>query len=179
MSKESQTEGTGFSGMIRESRRQQGLSQRQLGEQIGVWNTYVGQIEKGEKVPSDEVCGKLAEVLRLDPALLLVAAYEAKADSEQAKALFGTVRRVLGDPVLQQLLTKKAPLDPQLLEALEEADVRDALLEGSWREMIGRCYRLRKRRNTPGLMALVEAMSDKQWKAMINMLEAMGLEAPK
>jgi hypothetical protein len=57
--------------------------------------------------------------------------------------------------------------------------VRAALLEPSWREMIGRCYRLRRKRNTPGLLALVETMTDKQWRAMVNMLEAMGLEAPE
>ena len=144
-----------------------------------MWNTYVGQIEKGEKVPSDEVCARLAEVLHLDPTLVLLAAYEAKADSDEAKALFGTMKRVLTDPVLQQLLTKREPLDPRLLEALDAADIRGVLLEAAWREMVGRCYRLRKKRNVPGLLALVEAMTDKQWKAMINMLEAMGLEAPQ
>ena len=45
-----------FAGMVKEAKKV-GLSQAKLGKKIGVWNTYVGQIEKGEKVPSDEKVG--------------------------------------------------------------------------------------------------------------------------
>ena len=52
-----------FSDMIKDARLNARISQRALAEQLkttqkpeGVWATYVGQIEKGEKVPSDEVC---------------------------------------------------------------------------------------------------------------------------
>ena len=62
-----------FAEIVKEARLQARLSQRGLAEQLttaqkpdGVWATYVGQIEKGDKVPSDEVCIKLAEVLQLD-----------------------------------------------------------------------------------------------------------------
>jgi transcriptional regulator with XRE-family HTH domain len=60
-----------FADMIKDARLDERISQRALAEQLktaqkpdGVWATYVGQIEKGEKVPSDEVCVKLAEVLK-------------------------------------------------------------------------------------------------------------------
>ena len=73
-----------FAEMIKGARLQTRLSQRGLAEQLitaqkpeGVWATYIGQIEKGEKVPSDEVCIKLAEVLELDSSEVLLAAYEA------------------------------------------------------------------------------------------------------
>ena len=67
-----------FSDMIKDARLNARISQRALAEQLkttqkpeGVWAPYVGQIEKGEKVPSDEVCVKLAEVLKLDTTRVL------------------------------------------------------------------------------------------------------------
>ena len=52
-----------FAEILKEARLQARLSQRGLAEQLttaqkpeGVWATYVGQIEKGDKVPCDEVC---------------------------------------------------------------------------------------------------------------------------
>jgi transcriptional regulator with XRE-family HTH domain len=179
MGKEASSDRPHFAVMVKEARGRHRLSQRQLGERIGVWNTYVGQIEKGEKVPSDEVCAKLAEVLDLDATVVMLAAYEAKADSDAAKALFRRIKSLLADPVIQQILNEGRPLDAQLLVALEEEDLRAALKDAGWRELLGRCYRMRRRRNIPGLLAVVEAMTDKQWKAMVNMLEAMGLEAPE
>ena len=89
-----------FAEMIKGARLQTRLSQRGLAEQLitaqkpeGVWATYIGQIEKGEKVPSDEVCIKLAEVLELDSSEVLLAAYEAKAGSEEGRALFAKMAR--------------------------------------------------------------------------------------
>ena len=167
-----------FAAAIREARIAKHLSQRELGEQIGVWNTYVGQWEKGEKIPADEKIVKLAEVLELDVDELLLAAYEAKAASAEASALFKKMERALTDPVLQQLLSADEALDPSLLEALADGNIRGALQDKDWSGMLSRCYRIRKKRDIPSLLALVEAMSDKQWTAMIQMLEAMGIEVP-
>jgi transcriptional regulator with XRE-family HTH domain len=71
-----------FAEMIKKARKQADLSQRGLAKLLisskkpdGVWATYVGQIEKGEKIPSDDVCIKLAEVLHLDSDMVLLAAY--------------------------------------------------------------------------------------------------------
>ena len=40
--------------IIREERKNR-FSQRELGDRIGVWDTYIGQIEKDGKIPSDEI----------------------------------------------------------------------------------------------------------------------------
>ena len=64
--------------LVRTARMDHKLSQKALAKQIstttkpnGVWATYVGQIEKGEKVPSDDVCVELARILGLDRDLVL------------------------------------------------------------------------------------------------------------
>ena len=123
-----------FAEMIKGTRLQARLSQRGLAEQLtsaqkpeGVWATYTGQIEKGEKVPSDEVCIKLAEVLELDYGEVLVAAYEAKEGSEEGRALFAKMERSLADPVVRQLLASKEPLEPALLDALADVETQALL----------------------------------------------------
>ena len=112
-----------FAEIVKEARLQARLSQRGLAEQLttaqkpeGVWATYVGQIEKGDKVPSDEVCIKLAEVLELDPDVVLLAAYQAKASSQEGRDLFAKMARCsLTDPVVNQLLASAEPLAPSVL----------------------------------------------------------------
>ncbi len=175
-----------FADLIRDARIKKRLSQRQLGEQIltpgrpkGIWNTYIGQIEKGDKIPSDEICKKFAEVLELDLTQVLLAAYEARVEltgSDEAIGLFRKMRLVLNDPVVQRLLDSEDTIDPQILEALTSTDIRKILGEESWRELLVRCYRLKSKRNILALLTLVESMSDKQWKGLISMLDAMGLE---
>lgn len=175
-----------FADLIRDARTKKRLSQRQLGEQIltpgrpkGIWNTYIGQIEKGDKIPSDEICKKFAEVLELDLTQVLLAAYEARVEltgSDEAIGLFRKMRLVLNDPVVQRLLDAEDTIDPQILEALTSADIRKILAEENWRELLVRCYRLRSKRNVLALLALVESMTDKQWKGLVSMLDAMGLE---
>lgn len=175
-----------FADLIRDGRKKKRISQRQLGEQIltpgrpkGIWNTYIGQIEKGDKIPSDEICKKFAEVLELDLTQVLLAAYEARVEltgSDEAIALFRKMRLVLNDPVVQRLLDAEDSIDPQILEALTNTDIRKLLAEEGWRELLARCYRIRAKRNILALVALAESMSDKQWKGMISMLDAMGLE---
>ena len=60
--------------LIRAARMDQKLSQKALGKLIstaakpnGVWSTYIGQIEKGDKIPSDDVCVELARILHRSP----------------------------------------------------------------------------------------------------------------
>ena len=64
--------------LIRAARMDQKLSQKALGKLIstaakpnGVWSTYIGQIEKGDKIPSDDVCVELARILDLERDLVL------------------------------------------------------------------------------------------------------------
>ena len=72
--------------VLRQARERAGLSQSQLAPLLvtarcpeGMWSTYVGQLESGTKVPSEEACLSLAQVLRLEPLGLLVAACRARA----------------------------------------------------------------------------------------------------
>ena len=169
----------GFADLIKNARKRLQLSQARLGGEIGVWNTYVGQIEKGEKVPSDEVVIKLARVLELDLSDLLLAAYKAKADSAEAQNLFARMETALSDPVLQQFVSSSNPLDPGVLAALGDEDIRAALTQENWRDSFSRCYRVnrRKKRDIQALLLLVESMNDKQYSAMMNLLDAMELAA--
>ena len=174
-----------FAEMVKEARLQARLSQRGLAEQLittqkpeGVWATYIGQIEKGEKVPSDEVCIKLAEVLQLDSSEVLLAAYEAKAGSEEGRALFAKMTRSLSDPVVRQLLESKEPLDPALLDALADAETRSLLGDQAWLEAITRARKIQKKRDVLAWLALGVAMDDKQWGAIMGLMDTMGLELP-
>lgn len=174
-----------FAEIVKEARLQARLSQRGLAEQLttaqkpdGVWATYIGQIEKGEKVPSDEVCIKLAEVLELDASEVLLAAYEAKAGSEEGRELFGKMTRSLADPVIRQLLASKESLDPALLDALADPETRSLLGDQSWLDAVSRARKMQKKRDLLGLLALVGAMDDKQWGAIMGIIETMGLEPP-
>ncbi len=42
-------------------RKQQGLSQRQLGEMLGISGSHVGAIERGEKTPNATMILKIAD----------------------------------------------------------------------------------------------------------------------
>ena len=46
-----------------------------------MWSTYIGQVEKGDRVPSSEVCEALAEILQLNPLLLMALVYKFKAST--------------------------------------------------------------------------------------------------
>ena len=78
-----------FGSLIALRRKELNLSQRALAEKIkteskpsGVWSTYIGQVEKGDRVPSSEVCEALAEILQLNPLLLLALVYKFKASTQ-------------------------------------------------------------------------------------------------
>ena len=166
--------------------RSQGQSQRQLGEKLkttqrprGVYNTYVGQIEKGEKVPSLDVCVKLAEVLELDVNELLLAAYEARtesAESDDARLLFSNMRRALTDPLIKALLAEDKGFDANVLKALTDPGIRGALSDERWQQAISQCYASQKNRDIARLLAFVQVMNDRQWNGIMAMLEGMGLD---
>ena len=77
-----------FGSLIALKRKELNLSQRALAQKItteskpgGVWSTYIGQVEKGDRVPSSEVCEALAEILQLNPLLLMALVYKFKAST--------------------------------------------------------------------------------------------------
>ncbi len=86
-----------FGDMIEKARRGR-FSQQGLGEKMGVWGTYIGQIESGKRIPSDERCLDLAAILDLDPRALLIQAYRQRARTKEARRLFGRMARLLVDP---------------------------------------------------------------------------------
>jgi transcriptional regulator with XRE-family HTH domain len=43
-------------------RKKRGLTLRQLGEMLGVYHTYVSQIEKGKKIPNAAMIIKIADI---------------------------------------------------------------------------------------------------------------------
>ena len=174
-----------FAEMIKEARLQAQLSQQRLADQLvtarkpeGVWATYIGQIEKGEKVPSDEVCIKLAEVLELDSNTVLIAAYEAKASSEEGRALYGKMMRSLSDPVVNKLLSSEEPLDPALLGVLSNPAIAALLEDQPWLEAVVRARKKQKERDVLGLLALVEAMDDKQWDMIMGIIGTWNFKPP-
>ena len=81
--------------IVYNARKTIGLSQNALGEATGVWGTYISQIEKGTRLPSDEVLGLLSKVLNLDLELVMVTVYYERADTPVAKVLFRKIYRNL------------------------------------------------------------------------------------
>lgn len=159
-----------FGETIRQAREGR-FSQKEIGNQIGVWDTYIGQIEKGEKIPSDEICIGLARALDLDETALLLTAYRERA-SGQARDLFDRMERILSDPVVDRILSQKELIDLELLDALKDETLREALRSPIWRKVFLRSYQI-KDRNIPNLIESVERMTDRQWEALLNMMEVL------
>jgi transcriptional regulator with XRE-family HTH domain len=173
-----------FAKMIKDARKRAKLSQRALAAQLitedkpnGVWATYIGQIEKGEKVPSDEVCLMLATVLNLDPNTVLLMAYQSKANSPAGKALFKMMKRSLIDPVARKLLAGK--LAPAVLEVIANPEIQDLLVDQQWLEAMARARKLQKKRDVLTTLRDIEAMNDKQWEATQTIIRTMDLHSPE
>lgn len=64
-------EGEIFGSTIRSLRAEREWTQEDLAERSGLTATYVGQVERGDKVPSLTVVLKLARGLGVNPAQLL------------------------------------------------------------------------------------------------------------
>jgi transcriptional regulator with XRE-family HTH domain len=56
---------------VRRLRKERGLNQDVLAEQVGLAPTYVGQIERGLRNPTLDVVERLAEALGTEPLKLL------------------------------------------------------------------------------------------------------------
>jgi transcriptional regulator with XRE-family HTH domain len=60
-----------FAANLRRLRHARGLSQEDLAYEADVNRTYMSKLEKGASYPGLEIIGKLARVLRVEPAELL------------------------------------------------------------------------------------------------------------
>lgn len=80
-----------FARRIVELRRQKGLSQKQLGEMLGVSNKAVSKWENGESLPKMSTMLSLAEILGIDGNELIGCEYAVQdnADSEELERLKG------------------------------------------------------------------------------------------
>ncbi len=159
-------------GDIIKNARQGRFSQQNLGEQTGVWGTYIGQIEKGDRVPSDELCLQLARVLELDPRMLLLAAYRKRAQAKETRELFEQIETLLSDPVISRILGNRRVLNASILEALEQPSIRRALRDTRWREAITQSIKMTDR-DIPELIQIVKRMTPQQWEALLTTAKAM------
>ncbi|ADL08391.1 helix-turn-helix domain-containing protein [Thermosediminibacter oceani] len=71
---------------IRQIRLQRDLTQEELGERANLHYSYIGQVERGDKLPSLKTLSKIAKALNvsLDYVLEDPATYEAQPDTEAA-----------------------------------------------------------------------------------------------
>ena len=148
-----------FADLIRSTRTELKLSQKALADQIstsakpkGVWATYIGQIEKGQKIPADEVCIELARILQLDRDIVLLLAYQARSESDEARALF---ERLLNSN--QQPTTELD--DPQLRSLVRECR--------PWLQSLAQIHRAHRTRkeDIQALLSDLASLDKKQWEA--------------
>jgi transcriptional regulator with XRE-family HTH domain len=69
---EKNTKFNGFSKRLRELRKQQGLTQTELGNLVDLHYTLVGRYESGSSMPSAETLISLAEILNVSIDYLLI-----------------------------------------------------------------------------------------------------------
>ena len=161
--------------LIRSGRSRLGLTQGRLAGEIkttqkpqGLWVTYISQIERGEKVPSDEVCLQLARVLELDPVDLLLAAQEARTQVEQARVLIRNARILSHAPTTPGAAQPGSPTaNPQL---------RNALSDEEFVRILGDCYASPNRQRVLDLLDRLTRLDDVQWQLFVNFLAALTAE---
>jgi len=156
---------------VKQNRERLKMSQKSLGQTVGVWDTYIGQIEKGGKIPSDELCVKIAQTLRLDPPDLLLCAYIDRSKGE-SKAMFEQMRRVLHDPAFTYL-QKIGGMGMDVLKALDDPFFLAAIRDAKWRQAFVDGFRTQVDRDLLGLIEAVGRMKKVQWEALVNMVKVL------
>ncbi len=81
---------------IRSLRRQLGLTQEQLGERASIHYSYVGQVERGDKMPSLRTLKKIASALNTDLRYLLEDTPPYLPAREDTETAFAELRDLLG-----------------------------------------------------------------------------------
>lgn len=73
-----------FGERLRRARRNQGLTLRQLAEQVGVDFSYLSKLENGRLPPAaDDTIVRISEALQMDPDLLFAVARKVPTDFRQ------------------------------------------------------------------------------------------------
>jgi transcriptional regulator with XRE-family HTH domain len=158
--------------MIREARERIGLSQSELAQLLvtakrpdGVWSTYIGQIEKGDKLPSEEICLKLAEVLDLDPITVLLGSYRERADTEEAQQFIELLSEAACEPALTALLLSAG----DSLNGLLDESMAGLLASEEWAAVVGALCRSGRIGDLPQLLGLVQQLGKAEWDALLNL----------
>lgn len=159
---------------IKQGRERLNMSQKELGGRVGVWDTYIGQIEKGEKIPSDELCLKIAQALELKGQDLLLCAYIERTRGE-TRALFEQMRQVLDDPVFDHF-KRLSRVGADLLEAFDDPDFTAAIRDPKWRRAFVEGFRMKEERDLLGLIEALGKMKKGHWEALVNMVKALQTE---
>ena len=74
---------------IAEIRRSNGWTQQDLGDRSGYWQSYIGQIERGQKRPPLETLFSLAQALEVDALDLLAPIGPGERRAAPAEAMHG------------------------------------------------------------------------------------------
>ncbi len=148
------------------------FSQQALGESIGVWGTYIYQIEKGERIPSDDVCAYLAKALDLDPQRLLFLAYKERAQkTSEGRRLFSQMEKLMTDPVISQVIVNPKMLDAGIVKALQSPDIRKVLKNKQWCEALNASASTTDR-DIPELIKVVTQIPPQQWQTLLSTAKA-------
>lgn len=76
---------TEFGELLKNIRKEKRISQRKLGEMVGIDFTYISKIENGTQAPpSEEVIRKIANVLEVDAHKLILSANKIPSDYQES-----------------------------------------------------------------------------------------------
>ncbi len=152
--------------LIRAGRLRAGLTQRDLGARAsmpdkpdGVWGTYIGQIERGKRMPPDRLLLRIAEVLELDPYHVLAAANHSRARTETGRQLFALA------PLLFLLQDDQGRMPADLPNALRSLIRLHATLQNE------RHARLRQ------VLSAVAQVDESRWRMFCNAVAAISATA--
>jgi putative transcriptional regulator len=104
-----------FGQRLRELRDAKGLTQEELGRQVGIDYKHLGAIERGIKAPSFEVVDRLARALRVEHYKLFLpvntSSHDIESDLQAVIADLGTERRTRIQRFFQEALRLMRRLD--------------------------------------------------------------------
>lgn len=76
-----------FGRQVRDMRRQQGLTQEELAEKVGISHSFLGHIERGSRIASMETLVMLCNALKVTPQALLIASLDSELTSHMPSSL--------------------------------------------------------------------------------------------
>lgn len=121
-----------FGEVIKKAREKSKMTQKQLAEKCGIGAIYISRIENElNKIPSDETCLKLAEVLNIEPKFLFQLAHYLRTPS-QFRKFFSPSEELIE---ISKEKTKKVVDDPSIKTLLFELSNSD-LPSDVWRRLL-------------------------------------------